>query len=53
MIYQLAKEMQLNGYVKNGSDGLHVFFNASGTYRQFIFQKNKATGTCTIKNYFI
>ncbi|MBS1667969.1 MAG: carbamoyltransferase HypF [Bacteroidetes bacterium] len=28
MVYQLAKEMQLHGHVKNGSDGLHVFFNA-------------------------
>ena len=28
MVYQLAKEMQLHGYVKNGSDGLHIFINA-------------------------
>jgi len=24
----LAKEMQLNGHVKNGSDGVHIYFNA-------------------------
>ncbi|MEP6949094.1 MAG: carbamoyltransferase HypF [Ginsengibacter sp.] len=29
IVYQVAKKMQLTGYVKNGSDGLHVFFNAS------------------------
>ncbi|MES2773975.1 MAG: carbamoyltransferase HypF [Bacteroidota bacterium] len=28
MVYQLAKKMDLKGYVKNGSDGVHVFFNA-------------------------
>ena len=29
LIYTLAMQMQLNGYVKNGSDGLHVYFNSS------------------------
>ena len=28
-VFQLAKQMELNGYVKNGSDGVHIFFNAS------------------------
>jgi hydrogenase maturation protein HypF len=28
MVYQLAREMQLKGQVKNGSDGVHIFFNA-------------------------
>ena len=29
MIYTLAKQMQLKGYVKNGSNGVHVYCNAS------------------------
>lgn len=29
LVYQLAREMHLEGYVKNGNDGVHIFFNAS------------------------
>jgi hydrogenase maturation protein HypF len=28
-VYKLAKEMQLNGFVKNGNDGVHIRFNAT------------------------
>lgn len=41
MIYTLAKEMHLNGYVKNGSDGLHVLFNASENNAGLFFEKIK------------
>lgn len=41
MIYQLAKEMQLNGYVKNGSDGVHICFNASVPEANLFFKKVK------------
>ncbi len=39
LIYQLAKGMQLNGYVKNGSDGLHIFFNASEQIAELFLKK--------------
>ena len=39
MVYQLAKAMQLNGYVKNGSDGVHVFFNAWEEGPSLFFKK--------------
>ena len=39
MIYKLAKEMQLNGCVKNGSDGVHIYFNASGDEADLFFKK--------------
>ena len=39
MVYQLAKQMQLNGFVKNGSDGVHVFFNASEDVANSFFKK--------------
>lgn len=42
MVYQLAKEMQLNGYVKNGSDGVHIFFNASEADAHSFYEKIKA-----------
>lgn len=41
MVYQLAKQMRLNGYVKNGSDGVHVFFNASDEDANVFFKKIK------------
>lgn len=41
MVYKLAKEMQLNGYVKNGSDGLHIFFNASENNANLFLKKIK------------
>jgi hydrogenase maturation protein HypF len=41
MVYQLAKEMQLNGYVKNGTDGVHIFFNASEQEAHSFFNKIK------------
>lgn len=43
MVYQLAKEMQLCGNVKNGNDGVHVFFNASEQEAGVFFKKIKAT----------
>ncbi len=39
LVYQLAKEMRLNGYVKNGSDGVHVFFNASNENANSFFRR--------------
>ena len=41
MVYQFANEMQLKGYVKNGSDGVHVFFNASQDVSDLFFKKIK------------
>ena len=41
MVYQLAKQMLLNGYAKNGSDGVHVFFNASDEDANVFFKKIK------------
>jgi hydrogenase maturation protein HypF len=40
-VYQLATEMQLNGYVKNESDGVHVFFNAVEEQANLFFKKIK------------
>lgn len=40
-VYQLATEVQLNGYVKNGSDGVHVFFNATEENANSFFKKIK------------
>src|SRR5450755_3201858 len=39
MIYMLAKQMQLKGYVKNGSDGVHIYFNASEETADLFFKK--------------
>ena len=39
MIYMLAQEMQLKGYVKNGSDGVHIYFNASEETADLFFRK--------------
>lgn len=41
MVYQLAKELHLNGYVKNVSDGVHIYFNASAEIADTFFQKIK------------
>ena len=41
MIYALAKEMRLAGYVKNGSDGVHVYFNASEETANLFFNSIK------------
>lgn len=41
MVYQLATQLRLQGYVKNGSDGVHVFFNADESMALFFFQKIK------------
>ncbi len=41
MVYNVAKEMQLNGYVKNRSDGVHIFFNASQDVADIFFKKIK------------
>ena len=39
MVYKLANEMQLKGYVKNGSDGVHVFINASDDVANLFLKK--------------
>ncbi len=41
MIYALAKEMQLAGFVKNGSDGVHIYFNASEEKANLFFSNIK------------
>ena len=41
MVYGMAKQMQLNGYVKNGTDGVHVYFNASKEDANSFFKKIK------------
>ncbi len=40
-VYQLAKEMQLNGYIKNGNDGVHIFFNANEETANTFYKKIK------------
>ena len=32
-VYRLAKEFEINGWVNNGSDGVHVEFNADNTQK--------------------
>jgi hydrogenase maturation protein HypF len=39
LIYQLAMEMHLKGYVKNGNDGVNIFFNASEQEADLFFKK--------------
>ncbi len=39
MVYQLANELQLNGYVKNGSDGVHVVFNGTAELAELVLKK--------------
>lgn len=39
MIYTLATAMQLQGYVKNGSDGVHIYFNSSENIAAVFLQK--------------
>ncbi|BAU53513.1 carbamoyltransferase HypF [Mucilaginibacter gotjawali] len=41
MIYHLAKKLNLNGYVKNDSDGVNVIFNASYDEADAFFKKIK------------
>ncbi len=41
MVYNIAKEMQLNGCVKNGSDGVHIFFNTSEQTANLFFKRIK------------
>ena len=41
MVYRLATEMKLNGYVKNGNDGVHVLFNAGEDVANLFFKKLK------------
>ena len=41
MVYNVAKEMELKGYVKNGSDGVHIFFHASQDMADIFFKKIK------------
>ena len=38
-VYRLATEMRLDGYVKNGSDGVHIFFNASEERANLFFKR--------------
>jgi acylphosphatase len=39
MVYQLANEMQLNGYVKNDSTGVYIVFNTSQENANAFFKK--------------
>ncbi|MDQ6843020.1 MAG: acylphosphatase, partial [Bacteroidota bacterium] len=39
MIYQVAKAMELNGYVKNSVDGVHVYFNAYEQQASLFYSK--------------
>ncbi|MDR3693887.1 carbamoyltransferase HypF [Mucilaginibacter sp.] len=41
MIYHLAKKLNLNGYVKNDSNGVNVFFNASYDEADAFFKRIK------------
>lgn len=41
MVYQLATTMQLNGWVKNDSDGVQICFNASAPIADSFFEKLK------------
>ncbi|MGZ3925494.1 MAG: carbamoyltransferase HypF [Mucilaginibacter sp.] len=41
MIYQLAKKLNLNGYVKNDSDGINIFFNATADIAKRFLKKIK------------
>jgi hydrogenase maturation protein HypF len=41
LVYQLAVANQLNGYVMNGNDGVHVFFNASETGAKLFLEEIK------------
>jgi len=43
MVYHLAKQMNLKGYVKNDSDGVNIFFNASHKQADAFFKKIKQT----------
>ncbi|WP_295676675.1 carbamoyltransferase HypF [uncultured Mucilaginibacter sp.] len=41
MIYHLAKKLNLNGYVKNDSDGINIFFNATAKEANTFLKKIK------------
>lgn len=41
MVYQVATQFQLQGYVQNGSDGVHIFFNATEEMAQIFFKTIK------------
>ncbi len=41
LVYRLATEMQLKGYVKNGNDGVSIFFNASLQEAKLFLKKIK------------
>lgn len=41
MVYQLATKMRLNGFVKNGSDGVHIFITATEQEARSFFKKIK------------
>ncbi len=41
MVYTLANEMQINGYIKNGNDGVHIFCNATEQEANIFFKKIK------------
>jgi hydrogenase maturation protein HypF len=41
MVYQLATEMQLKGYVQNGNDGVNIVFNAFEDEASLFFKKLK------------
>jgi hydrogenase maturation protein HypF len=41
MVYHLAKEMRLNGSVKNDVDGVHIYINASKQEAMLFFQRVK------------
>jgi hydrogenase maturation protein HypF len=56
MVYRLARELQLDGYVKNGSDGVHVFFNATADKAGLFFKKiiqNAPAQSKIISSYLI
>lgn len=41
MVYHLAKELNLKGYVKNDSNGVNIFFNATEGEANLFFEKIK------------
>jgi hydrogenase maturation protein HypF len=41
LVYLLASDMRLNGYVINGSDGLHIFFNSPEETASLFLKKIK------------
>lgn len=43
VVYQLATKMRLNGYVKNGNDGVNIFFNASSRDAYLFLERIKSS----------